>query len=162
MMMPDRVAKRLAISINLLVALILLTAISYGRHKKSEDPPFQYLAGTENVEKGCGGKLQVLKEGFTFECPGASFRLPFSSITLMQYRPDVSPEVMAMKIPWKLKPQITRLRENKFFTIVSEDQGKVRAVVFRVDEDEMRPYFAEIELQSGKSVQEFRSFGEFD
>jgi hypothetical protein len=26
----------------------------------------------------------------------------------------------------------------------------------------MRPYFAEIELQSGKSVQEFRDFGEFN
>jgi hypothetical protein len=140
----------------------VLTGSSFGRHKKAEGPPFQYEAGTEDMDKGCGGKLEVLKVGFTFACPAGTFSLPFSAITLMQYRPDVSAEVLAMKIPWKIKPQPTRLRENKFFTIVCNEQGKLRAVVLRVDEDEMRPYFAEIELQSGKSVQEFRSFGEFD
>jgi hypothetical protein len=74
----------------------------------------------------------------------------------------VSEEVLAMKIPWILRPQLIRVRENKYFTIVSNDQGKLRAVVLRVDESNMRPYFAEIELQSGKSVQEYRSFGEFE
>ena len=54
-----------------------------------------------------------------------------------------------------------RGRENRYFTIVSSDQGKLRAVVLRVDENNMRPYFAEIELQSGKSVEEYRSFDEF-
>lgn len=162
MTMSDGTTKRIMMAINLTTALCLLTVSSYGKHKKTEVPPFQYEAGTEDIEKGCAGKLQVLKAGFTFECPGGSFSLPFSAITLMQYRPDVSAEVFAMKIPWKLKPLSTKLRENKFFTIVGNDQGRLRAVVLRVDEEEMRPYFAEIELQSGKSVQEFRSFGEFD
>ena len=162
MMMPHRMTKRLAISISLLMALLLLTGSSYGKHKKAEEPPFQYMAGTENIEKGCAGKLEVLKEGFTFKCPAGTFSLPFSAITLMQYRPDVSAEVLAMKIPWKLKPQLTRVRENKYFTIVCNEQGKLRAVVLRVDENDMRPYFAEIELQSGKSVQEYRSFDEFN
>jgi hypothetical protein len=162
MKMPHRLTQRLAISINLLMALLLLTGSSYGKHKKADEPPFQYEAGTENIEKGCAGKLQVLREGFTFKCPAGAFSLPFSAVTLMQYRPDVSAEVLAMKIPWKAKPQITKLRENKYFTVVCNEQGKLRAVVLRVSEDEMRPYFAEIELQSGKSVQEYRSFGEFD
>jgi len=160
-MMPERLTQRIAISIYLVVAL-LLTGASYGKHKKVEEPPFEYLAGTENVDKGCGGKLEVLKEGFTFRCPGATFNLPFSTITLMQYRPDISAEVMGMKIPWKIKPQLQRLRENKYFTIVCNDQGKLRAVILRVDENDMRPYFAEIELQSGKSVQEFRSYDEYN
>ena len=34
--------------------------------------------------------------------------------------------------------------------------------MLRVGEDAMRPYFAEIELRSGKSVQEYRSFDEFN
>jgi hypothetical protein len=144
------------------MALLLPISSSYGKHKKTEEPPFQYQAGTENIEKGCAGKLEVLKEGFTFKCPSGTFSLPFSSITLMQYRPDVSAEVLAMKIPWKIKPQLTRVRDNKYFTVVCNEQGKLRAVVLRVNENDMRPYFAEIELQSGKSVQEFRSFGEFD
>jgi len=161
-MMPHGVSKSMAIAINLLIGLSLFTLSAYGKHKKTDDPPFIYLAGTEGVDKGCGGKLQVLKEGFTFKCASGGFSLPFSSITVMQYRPDVSDAVMAMKIPWKIAPQLARVRENKYFTIVTNEQGKLRAVVLRVDEDDMRPFFAEIELQSGKSVQEFRDFGEYN
>jgi len=162
MMMPHRMTQRLAIPINLLVALLLLTGSSYGKHQKVVEPPFQYLAGTENIDRVCSGKLEVLKEGFTFNCAAGTFSLPYSAITLMQYRPDVSAEVLAMKIPWKMKPQISRVRQNQFFTVVCNVQGKLRAVILRVSEDDMRPYFAEIELQSGKSVQEYRSYGEFD
>ena len=162
MRMPHRITQCIAISMNLLVALCLLAGSSYGKHKKTDEPPFQYEAGTENLEKGCAGKLEVLREGFTFKCPGGGFSLPFSGVTLMQFRPDVSPEVLAMKIPWKVQPQPARVRENKYFTIVSNENGKLRAVVLRVSEDAMRPYFAEIELQSGKSVQEYRSFDEYN
>jgi len=160
--MPHRSNQRLVVAINLLVALLLPITAAYGKHKKAEEPPFQYLAGTENVERGCAGKLEVRKEGFIFNCPGSSVNLPFSTITVMQYRPDVSDAVLAMKIPWNIKPQLARVRENKYFTIVCNDQGKMRAVVLRVEANDMRPYFAEIELQSGKSVQEYRSFDEFN
>jgi hypothetical protein len=163
MMMPLRMTKRPSISVILVMALLLLISAGYGKHKSAaEEPPFQYEAGTEKIDKGCGGKLEVLKEGFSFKCSGGTINLSYSAITLMQYRPDVSEEVLAMKIPWILRPQLIRVRENKYFTIVSNDQGKLRAVVLRVDENNMRPYFAEIELQSGKSVQEYRSFGEFE
>ena len=75
--------------------------------------------------------------------------------------PNLSDEVLAMKIPWIIKPQLPRVRNNKFFTVVWNEGGTLHAVVLRVEEKDMRPYFAEIELQSGKSVQEFRSFDEF-
>jgi hypothetical protein len=161
MMMPHRMTQRMAVSAGLLMALLLPISSSYGKHKKVEPPPFEYMAGTESIDKGCGGKLEVLKEGFTFKCPGQTVSLPFSTITIMQYRPDVSDEVMAMKVPWKLAPPLPRVKENKYFTIVANEQGKLRVIVLRVDENDMRPYFAEIELQSGKSVQEYRSFEEF-
>jgi len=162
-MMPFRMTQRPAISVSVLMALLLLISSTYGKHKNTaEEPPFQYEAGTEKIDKGCAGKLEVLKEGFSFKCTGGTINVAFSAITLMQYRPDVSEEVLAMKIPWIIKPQPVRVRENKYFTIVSNERGKLRAVVLRVDENNMRPYFAEIELQSGKSVQEYRSFGEFE
>lgn len=158
-----RITRRVEISAGLLLALLLPIASGYGKQKKGADvPPFLYEAGTEKVEKGCGGKLEVLKEGLSFKCPGGTVNLPYSAITLMQYRPDISAEVLGMKIPWNGTPQPTRVRENKYFTVVCNEQGKLRAVVLRVDENTMRPYFAEIELQSGKSVQEYRSFGEFN
>ena len=34
MMMPHRITKRMAISVNLLMALLLLIGSSYGKHKK--------------------------------------------------------------------------------------------------------------------------------
>jgi len=163
MMIAHRSTQRIAISIGLFAGLLLLAGPSFAKHKDKEaEPPFQYLAGTEDIAKGCAGRLEVLKEGFTFNCPGATFTLPFSGVTLMQYRPDVSPEVLGMAIPWKLKPQLARVKDNKYFTIVLNEQGKIRAVVLRVEENNMRPYFAEIELRSGKSVQEYRSFEEFN
>jgi hypothetical protein len=162
MMMPHRITQRTAISIGLLMAVFLTIHSGLAKHKKTdEEPPFQYEAGSENIEKGCEGKLEVLKDGLAFTCPGGTVNLPFSTITLMQYRPDVSAEVLAMKIPWKIAPAFQRVKENKHFTIVCNDQGKLRAIVLRVSENNMRPYFAEIELQSGKSVQEYRSFEEF-
>ena len=162
MMMPAPHKKPLVIAISLLMGFLVLASSIYGKRKKAEEPPFQYLAGTEDLEKGCAGKLQVLREGFMFKCGNGSFNIPFAGVTVMQYRPDVSDTVMSMKIPWKLIPQLPRVRENKYFTIVAKEEGKLRAVVLRVDEDDMRPFFAEIELQSGKSVEEYRDFGEFN
>lgn len=156
-------ARGVAVAGSLLIGLLILAAPGYGKKKdKDVEPPFQYQAGTEDIAKGCAGKLEVLKDRLAFSCPGASLNLLFSQVTLMQYRPDVSPQVMAMPVPWKLKPQLTRVRENKYFTIVCTDQGKLRVVVLHVEENDMRPYFAEIELRSGKGVQEYRSFDEFN
>ena len=160
-MMPHNITKRIAMTGALLATLFLLTIPAFGKHKGPEDPPFQYLAGTENISKGSLGRLQVLKEGLTYVCPSGTFLVPFAAITLMQYRPDVSKDLLGLKITWKAQPQLPRLRENKYFAIVYNQQGALHAMILRVDEDVMRPYFAEIELRSGKSVQEYRSFDEF-
>lgn len=149
------------ISINFLTMFFLLAGSLYAKNKKTDLPPFQYEAGTEDLAKGCAGRLEVLKEGLTFKCPGGSITLPFSGVSIMEFRPDISAQVMAMKIAWKVPPEPSRVRENKYFTVVCNDRGKLRVVVFHVSEDDMRPYFAEIELQSGKSVKEFRSYEEF-
>lgn len=63
MMMPYRMARPIVIAINLLMALLLVNGSSYGKHKKAEEPPFQYLAGTENIEKGCGENWRYSKKG---------------------------------------------------------------------------------------------------
>ena len=160
-MMRYHLCRGVAIFVSVLMAAFLPISSTYGKHQKSTEPPFAYVAGTESVEKGCAGKLEVLKDELTFRCPGAAITLPFSQITVMQYRPNVSAEVLAMKIPWNLKPLFPRVKENQYFTVVCNDQGKLRAIVLRAGEDTMRPYFAEIELESGKSVQEYRSFDEF-
>ena len=162
MMRTYRMTRGMGVLAGLLMALFLLISSGFGKHKKPVDvPPFLYQAGTENIQKGCGGRLEVRKEQFAFRCPDGMFEIPYAGITLMQYRRDLSPEVMAMKISWAYAPSLTRVSSNKYFIIISNEKGTLRAVVLRVDEKNMRPYFAEIELQSGKSVQEYRSYDEF-
>jgi len=144
--------------------LVLLCCLGFAaaKHKASEEPPFQYIGGTEDLARGCGGRLEVLKDTIAFSCPGGSVSVPFGALTLMEYRPNLSNQVLRMKIPWKVEPVLGKVKDNEFFTIVYNVQGTVHALVLRVDPPNMRPYLAEIELKTGKSVQVYRSYGEFD
>jgi len=151
----------LAITASLL-ALLCMTASAYGKRKPSDDPPFQYLGGTETLPGGCGGRLEILKDSLAFTCASGSVNMPFTAITVMQYRRDLSKQVLRMNIPWKVEPQFGRVKDNQFLTIIYNEQGAVHAVVLKVDPSDMRPYLAEIELRSGKSVQVYRNYDEFD
>jgi len=155
---PGRI---LAIAASLL-ALLYLTGFAYGKRKPADDPPFQYLGGTENLPSGCGGRLEILRDSLAFTCTAGSVNMPFTAITLMQYRPNLSKQVSRMNIPWKVQPQLGRVKDNEYLTILYNEQGTVHGLVLKVDPPDMRPYLAEIELRSGKSVQVYRSYDEVD
>jgi hypothetical protein len=162
MIMRGEMRRGFLVGSGLLVLLLLLTGLVFGKRKPTNEPPFQYEAGTENLERGCGGKLEVLRDALAFTCPQGSVNLPFSAITLMQYRPDMSKRVARMKISWKVRPQFGKAKDNRYFTVLYDDHGTTGAVVLRVEPLSMRPYLAEIELKSGKNVQVYRSYDEFD
>ncbi len=153
--------KPISIASSLLV-LISLAGFAYGKRQTTDVPPFQYVAGTEHLAQGCSGKLEVLKDGLAFACPAGSVNVPFAAITLMQYRPDVSKQVLRMNIAWKVQPPVKRLRNSQYFAVLYTAQGAVHALVLKVEPLQMRPYLAEIELQSGKSVQVYRSYEELE
>ena len=80
--------------------------------------------------------------------------MPFSTITLMEFRPDVSRRVRKLKLKWTTYPNtLIAGKQNRYFTIVCKKQGVTQVVVLRVDPRSMRPYLAEIELKSGKRVE---------
>jgi hypothetical protein len=160
MIMQRHMGKSISI-VSGLLALLLCAGFAYGKRKPANEPPFEYVGGTENVPQGCNGKLEVRTDGLTFTCPAGSVDLPFSAITLMQYRPGLSDEVWDMKIAWKTQPPRDKARHNKYLAVVSNENGAIHAVVLSVEPDSMRPYLAEIELKSGKSVQVYRSYDEF-
>jgi len=115
---------------------------------------FQYAGGTEKIEIDCAGKLEVTPESLVFRCPGASVVMPFSTITLMEFRPDVSRRVRKLKLKWTTYPNaLIAGKQNQYFTIVCKKQGATQVVVLKVDSLSMRPYLAEIELKSGKRVE---------
>ncbi len=139
----------------LLAALLMVPGAVTSR----EEPPeaqFKYAAGTENLVLGCEGNLELSFTGLTFRCPSGSISAPFSSITLMQYRNDVSRKVRKMKLKWKAKPDFVApllgARRNRFFTVVFQSDGSTHVMVLRVPPDAMRPYLAEIDLKSSRRV----------
>jgi hypothetical protein len=143
-----------------LAALLVLASSANGR-EKPKPLPFEYAAGTENLLEGCKGKLEMAVEGLTFQCPNASVTVPYSSITLMQYRPDVSRKVRKLKIGWKVRPRGGGGKKNRYFAVLYENQGMKHAIVLQVAPLDMRPYLAEIDLKSGKRV-EVKGYEEYE
>ena len=142
----------------LLPAALLLAAaaIVYGREEGIE-PQFKYAAGTESISEGCEGNLELTSTGLTFRCSAGSITAPFSSISLMQYRNDVSRKVRKMKLKWKIKPNFVAPllggRRNRYFTVVFKDDELTHVMVLRVSPRAMRPYLAEIDLKSTRRVE---------
>jgi hypothetical protein len=137
----------------LIFALLIPPSAALGT-EQGKEAIFQYAGGTEKIEIDCAGKLEVTTEGLIFKCPGASVDMPFSTITLMQFRPDISPQVRNLKLKWRTYPSILIPgKQNRYFTVVCKKQGMTRVMVLRVDPLSMRPYLAEIELKSGKRVE---------
>ncbi len=122
---------------------------------------FKYTGGTESVHENCEGNLELSSTTLTFECESGSVAVPYSSISLMQYRPDVSRQVWKMKLKWKLKPPNGGGKQNRYFAVVYKDEDQPHALVLEVRPRVMRPYLAEIDLKTGKRV-EVKSFEDYD
>ncbi|MGH9450432.1 MAG: hypothetical protein ACRD11_07800 [Terriglobia bacterium] len=141
-----------------LAALALLPVLGYGRNAGM--PDFLYAGGTAPLQSGCSGTLGVSHASMTFECAQGSVTIPYSSITLMQYRPKLSRKVRRMKLRWKVRPTESASKKNLLFTVLYRDGDTTQALVLRVLPDEMRPYLAEIELNTGKRIEvwDYRGF----
>jgi hypothetical protein len=151
--MKSDLARRTRVFYPLAVATLLLASSGFG-NEETRDAVFQYAGGTERIEIDCAGKLEVTLQGLVFKCPSGSVEMPFSTITLMQFRPDVSRRVRTLKLKWSTFPSnLLPGKQNKYFTVVCRKQGVTHVVVLSVDPLSMRPYLAEIELKSGKRVE---------
>lgn len=138
----------------LLVLTIILPALAaLGSARKPQEPQFKYVGGTEQIQQGCKGSLELTSEALTFRCMGGSVSAPYSSISLMQYRTSISREVLKMKLNWKVRPSGKRGKRNRYFTVLYNEGGAPRAIVLDVAPETMQPYLAEIDLKAGKRVE---------
>ncbi|MGH9455446.1 MAG: hypothetical protein ACRD2O_15915 [Terriglobia bacterium] len=135
------------------IGLILVLQGAGWSKGKDDVGVFKYAGGTESLHEGCPGQLELTDVSMTFHCPEGSITAPYSSIRLMQYRPDISRQVRKMKLKWKVKPHGSGGKHNRYFTVVFSSQGLTHIMVLEVDPDAMRPYLAEIDLKAGKRVQ---------
>jgi hypothetical protein len=132
---------------------LVLAGSAFG-DQKTRDSIFQYAGGTEKIDLECAGRLEVRLDSLSFNCPAGSVSMPFSAITLMQFRPDVSRHVRKIKLKWTTFPSpLISGKTNRYFTVVYKQDEVTHVVVLKTDPDTMRPYLAEIELKSGKRVE---------
>lgn len=137
----------------LMLPILLLALAAVGSGKKKDEPPFKYVGGTEQIQQGCKGSLELTSEVLTFRCTSGSVSAPYSSITLMQYRGNVSKQVWKMKLNWKVKPTGKHSKRNRYFTVLYSEGGAVRSFVLDVAPETMQPYLAEIDLKAGRRVE---------
>ncbi len=147
------------------MSALLIAAGSALGGEQAAAPSFKFVGGNAKLPESCEGSLELTSKALTFVGPKGSISVSYASITLMQYRPDISRQVWKMKIPWQVKPALStpmvKSKRNRYFTVVYEEQGAPRALVLEVSPEAMRPYLAEIDLKSGKRV-EVKTFEKYD
>jgi len=137
-----------------LALLLVAGTVAYGS-KEPGGPPFAYMGGTEDVAQGCRGILAVTATELVFKCPEHPLAIPYAAISLMEYRPEISPKILRMDLKWKVELPVEhgrKSRKNKYFSVVFEQAG-THLVVFDVEPQNMVSYLAEIELKTGKRVE---------
>lgn len=134
---------------------------SAGGRNKSKGAEFKYVGGTEDVPANCGGRVELGQRALTYRCQEHVIVIPYASVQHMQYRNNVSREILGLGLKWKVAPEIERVKANRYFTVEYQEGGGLHVMVFDVNPEVMIPYFAEIDLKSGKRV-EVRGYEEYD
>lgn len=136
-----------------LALAVTLIGVPAGSREKRKPPQFRYAGGTESLSKGCTGNLELGSSALTFRCDSGSLAVSYSSISAMQYRPDVSGRVRKMRLKWKVRPPSGGGKQNRYFTLLYDQDQIAHAIVLEVSPEAMRPYLAELDLKSGKRVE---------
>jgi len=143
----------------ILPAMILAGVTSSGysqllhHEEKPKEAVFKYVGGTEKIPDGCTGRLEVTPDNLDFACFQYDIPVPYSSIRIMEYRPNVSRRVWKLKPKWKVRPMGGGGKLNRYFTVTFTQGGKTHVMVLDVLPDAMRPYLAEIDLKAGRRVE---------
>ena len=136
----------------LVLVAVLLAVQGAAAREKPKELPFRFVGGTLGPMETCKGILETSSNELTFRCGRDAIAIPYSSITLMQYRADVSRKVRKMKLKWKLTPPVGGGNENRYFTIIYDEARGKQGLVLEVSPAAMRPYLAEIDLRTGHRI----------
>ena len=147
----------LVLSVGFVVGSLVVCAAEARAKDEPLPPQFKYTAGTEDLPDACDGNLEVNPEVLTFRCRSGKIDIPYSAISAMEYRSEVSKRVRKMKVKWKIRPvgdsAILKTKKNRFFTVVYREGQASHVMVLRVGPRAMRPYLAELDLRSDKRVE---------
>src|SRR5579884_456086 len=131
----------------LLGAMCILTARETGGR-------VEYVGGTiAQIPPGCQGYAQTLDEqSFVFYSRGASWRVPYESINLLEYGQNVNRRLAAAVL---ISPLFILSKARQHFLTIgyTDEQGKQQALIFRVDKGDIRLILATLEARTGRRVE---------
>jgi hypothetical protein len=114
----------------------------------------QYVGGTiVQIPQGCSGRAQTLDEQFfVFYSKGASWRVPYDSIDLLEYGQKVDRRYLAAVI---VSPLFLLSKSRSHFLTIgyTDESGKHQALIFRVNKDDIRSALVTLEARTGRRVE---------
>ncbi len=114
----------------------------------------EYVGGTiVQIPQGCSGRAQTVDEQFfVFYSKGASWRVPYESIDLLEYGQKVDRRYLAAVI---ISPLFLLSRKRSHFLTIgyTDESGKHQALIFRVNKDDIRGALVTLEARTGRRVE---------
>jgi hypothetical protein len=114
----------------------------------------EYVGGTiSQIPPGCQGYAQTLDEqSFIFYSRGASWRVPYESINLLEYGQNVNRRLAAAVL---ISPLFILSKARQHFLTIgyTDPEGKQQALVFRVNKTDIRLVLATLEARTGRRVE---------
>ena len=114
----------------------------------------EYVGGTiAQIPEGCSGTIAALDEQyFVFYSKGASWRVPYDKINLLEYGQKVDRRYIAAVL---ISPLFLLAKKKSHFLTVgySDDDNRQQAMVFKVGKDDIRMVLVSLEARTGRKVE---------
>ncbi|HYL74804.1 MAG TPA: hypothetical protein VEU96_11405 [Bryobacteraceae bacterium] len=114
----------------------------------------EYVGGTiAQIPEGCSGTIAAMDEQyFVFYSKGASWRVPYEKINLLEYGQKVDRRYIAAVL---VSPLFLLAKKKSHFLTVgySDDDNRQQAMVFKVGKDDIRMVLVSLEARTGRKVE---------
>lgn len=114
----------------------------------------EYVGGTiAQIPEGCSGTIAAMDEQyFVFYSKGASWRVPYEKINLLEYGQKVDRRYVAAVL---VSPLFLLAKKKSHFLTVGyfDDDNRQQAMVFKVGKDDIRMVLVSLEARTGRKVE---------
>lgn len=114
----------------------------------------EYVGGTiSQIPEGCAGSIAAMDEQFfVFSSKGATWRVPYDKINLLEYGQKVDRRYIAAAI---LSPLFLLAKKREHFLTVgySDEDNRQQAMVFKVGKEDIRMVLVSLEARTGRKVE---------
>ncbi len=114
----------------------------------------EYVGGTiAQIPEGCSGTIAAMDEQyFVFYSKGASWRVPYDKINLLEYGQKVDRRYVAAVL---VSPLFLLAKKKSHFLTVgySDDDNRQQAMVFKIGKDDIRMVLVSLEARTGRKVE---------